>query len=235
MKRAETCSCTLCNKLYTYLYHHTVVLDKYIHSNLVYKNYNSRRVSHKPIRITKCFLIHMQQRTCWSSFVEIIKMSILYTNSWYFTFKVFLFLSAGAANKSYWLNLSRESRKLRQTALTNNKATGHSARRHKYHTLNKVSFDVFLVATLCGCLLCNEIIFLFSEYLFLSSPFPSFIVSFIYSVCPILLTTAYVATAIPMVAESVHLAVLYNAWVSFITNTKLDFLRVVWPYIFLMK
>ena len=38
MKRAETCSCSLCNKLYTYLYHHIVVLDKYIHSNLVYYN-----------------------------------------------------------------------------------------------------------------------------------------------------------------------------------------------------
>ena len=32
---AETCSCSLCNKLYTYLYHHIVVLDKYVHSNLV--------------------------------------------------------------------------------------------------------------------------------------------------------------------------------------------------------
>jgi len=31
MKSAETCSCSLCNKLYTYLYHHTVVLDKYYH------------------------------------------------------------------------------------------------------------------------------------------------------------------------------------------------------------
>jgi len=38
MKRAETCSCSLCNKLYTYLYHHIVVLDKYIHSNLVYNS-----------------------------------------------------------------------------------------------------------------------------------------------------------------------------------------------------
>jgi len=36
MKSAETCSYSLCNKLYTYLYHHIVVLDKYIHSNLVY-------------------------------------------------------------------------------------------------------------------------------------------------------------------------------------------------------
>jgi len=36
MKRAETCSCSLYNKLYTYLYHHVVVLDKYVHSNLVY-------------------------------------------------------------------------------------------------------------------------------------------------------------------------------------------------------
>jgi len=32
---AETCSCSLCNKFYTYLYHHIAVLDKYIHSNLV--------------------------------------------------------------------------------------------------------------------------------------------------------------------------------------------------------
>jgi len=36
MKRAETCSYSLCNKFYTYLYHHIIVLDKYIHSNLVY-------------------------------------------------------------------------------------------------------------------------------------------------------------------------------------------------------
>ena len=30
----------LCDKLYTYLYHHIVVLDKYIHSNLVYYKHN---------------------------------------------------------------------------------------------------------------------------------------------------------------------------------------------------
>jgi len=40
MKRAETCSCSLCNKLYTYLNHYIVVLDKYIHSNLVYYKHN---------------------------------------------------------------------------------------------------------------------------------------------------------------------------------------------------
>ena len=40
LKRAETWSCSLCNKLYTYLYHHIVVLDKYIHSNLVYYKHN---------------------------------------------------------------------------------------------------------------------------------------------------------------------------------------------------
>ena len=39
MKSVETCS-NLCNKLYTYLYHHIVVLDKYIHSNLVYYKHN---------------------------------------------------------------------------------------------------------------------------------------------------------------------------------------------------
>jgi len=33
MKTAETRSCSLCNKLYTYLYHLIVALDKYIHSN----------------------------------------------------------------------------------------------------------------------------------------------------------------------------------------------------------
>jgi len=36
MSSFETCSCSLCNKFYTYIYHHIVVLDKYIHSNLVY-------------------------------------------------------------------------------------------------------------------------------------------------------------------------------------------------------
>ena len=125
--------------------------------------------------------------------------------------KLFLFLTAGAANKSYWLNLSRGSRRLSHTALINNKTTGHNARRHKYRTMNKVSFDVFFVANLCGCLLCSEIIFLLSEYLFLSSPFPSFIVSFISSACLILLPGTYVATAIANLAESLHLAVLYNA------------------------
>jgi len=30
----------ICNKLYTYLYHHIVVLDMYIHSNLVYYKHN---------------------------------------------------------------------------------------------------------------------------------------------------------------------------------------------------
>jgi len=36
MKRAETCSCSLCNKLYTYLYNHIVVLDKYIQCSLTW-------------------------------------------------------------------------------------------------------------------------------------------------------------------------------------------------------
>jgi len=40
MKSAETCSCSLCNKLYTYLYHHIVVLEKYIHSSLVGYKHN---------------------------------------------------------------------------------------------------------------------------------------------------------------------------------------------------
>ena len=40
MKSAETCCCSLCTKLYTYLYKHIVVLDKYIHSNLVYYKNN---------------------------------------------------------------------------------------------------------------------------------------------------------------------------------------------------
>jgi hypothetical protein len=35
MKIAETCSCSLYNKLYAYFYHHIVVLDKYLHSYLV--------------------------------------------------------------------------------------------------------------------------------------------------------------------------------------------------------
>ena len=35
MKFAETRSSSLCNKFYTYLYHHIVVLDRYIHSSLV--------------------------------------------------------------------------------------------------------------------------------------------------------------------------------------------------------
>jgi len=36
MKSAETCSCSLCNKFYTYLYRHIFMLDKYIHSSLVW-------------------------------------------------------------------------------------------------------------------------------------------------------------------------------------------------------
>jgi len=38
MKRTETYS-SLCNKLHTYLYHHIIVLDKYIHSSLVALNF----------------------------------------------------------------------------------------------------------------------------------------------------------------------------------------------------
>jgi len=38
---AETCSCSLCNKFYTYLYHHIVVLDKYIHSSLLMDGVNN--------------------------------------------------------------------------------------------------------------------------------------------------------------------------------------------------
>jgi len=40
MKSAETCGRPLCNKLYTYLYHHIVVSDKYIQSSLVYYKHN---------------------------------------------------------------------------------------------------------------------------------------------------------------------------------------------------
>jgi len=40
MKSTETCSCSLYNKFYTYLYHHIVVLDKYIHSILVHCKHN---------------------------------------------------------------------------------------------------------------------------------------------------------------------------------------------------
>jgi len=40
MKRAQKCSYSLCNKLYTYLYHHIFVLDKYIHSSVVYYKHN---------------------------------------------------------------------------------------------------------------------------------------------------------------------------------------------------
>jgi len=40
MKSAETCSCSLRNQFYTCIYHRIVVLDKYIHSNLVYYKHN---------------------------------------------------------------------------------------------------------------------------------------------------------------------------------------------------
>jgi len=40
MKRAETCSCSLCNKFYTSLYHQIFVLDKYTNCNLVYYKHN---------------------------------------------------------------------------------------------------------------------------------------------------------------------------------------------------
>ena len=51
MERAETCSCSLCNKLYTYLYHHIVVLHKYMHSNLLvnyFPLYNAITLSMQP-------------------------------------------------------------------------------------------------------------------------------------------------------------------------------------------
>ena len=53
MKSAETCSCPLCNKLHTKLYHHIVVLDKYIHSNLVYYKHNG---NDEPYEIGYSFL-----------------------------------------------------------------------------------------------------------------------------------------------------------------------------------
>jgi len=40
MERDETCSWSLCNKFYTYLYRHIVVLDKYTQSNLIYYKHN---------------------------------------------------------------------------------------------------------------------------------------------------------------------------------------------------
>jgi len=52
MKSAETCSCSLYNKLYTYLYHHIVVLDMYIHSNLVYYKHNE---DDEPYDFHSCF------------------------------------------------------------------------------------------------------------------------------------------------------------------------------------
>ena len=39
-EKCRNFSCSLCNKLYTYLYHHIIVLDKYIHCNLVYYKHN---------------------------------------------------------------------------------------------------------------------------------------------------------------------------------------------------
>jgi len=39
-KKNLVSSYTGLNKLYTYLYHHIVVLDKYIHSNIVYYKHN---------------------------------------------------------------------------------------------------------------------------------------------------------------------------------------------------
>ena len=63
MKSAETCSCSLCNKLYTYLYHHIVVLDKYIHSSLVYYKHNGDDESYDHIYyfILKCLLPYVLQ------------------------------------------------------------------------------------------------------------------------------------------------------------------------------
>jgi len=39
MSSVETCGFSLCNKFYTYLYRHIVVLDKYIHPSLVDDNH----------------------------------------------------------------------------------------------------------------------------------------------------------------------------------------------------
>ena len=47
-ENAETCSCSLCNKFYTYLYHHIAVLDKYIHSSLVYYEHDGDDEPHDP-------------------------------------------------------------------------------------------------------------------------------------------------------------------------------------------
>jgi len=59
MKRAETCSCIYVIN-YTYLYHHTVVLDKYTNSNLVYYKYNGddETYEHKLLLYNK-FIIYL--------------------------------------------------------------------------------------------------------------------------------------------------------------------------------
>jgi len=57
MKRAETCSCSLRNKLYTYLYHHIVVLDKYIHSILVENSEFCKQAKYILLSITTFYII----------------------------------------------------------------------------------------------------------------------------------------------------------------------------------
>jgi len=61
MKNAETCS-SLCSKLYTYLYHHTVVLDKYIQSNLLHKGYIYvyNLLHNEQLHVSALFIGHFQ-------------------------------------------------------------------------------------------------------------------------------------------------------------------------------
>ena len=64
MKSAETCSCSLCNKCYTYLYHHIVVLDKYIQCNLVYYKHNWDDEPYDFTLFTPCIFIKLLSKYC---------------------------------------------------------------------------------------------------------------------------------------------------------------------------
>ena len=65
MKSAETCSCSLCNKFYTYLYHHIVVLDSTY--TAIHFIINKTRMTNLLIMIS-CELYGIRPNTRWCTF-----------------------------------------------------------------------------------------------------------------------------------------------------------------------
>jgi len=79
MSSVETCSCFLCNKLYTYIYNHIVVWDKYIHSNLVY---DSEHLKDSSLWNWSCVTSSVLSGVSQDSFVDFTKSLTVIGREW---------------------------------------------------------------------------------------------------------------------------------------------------------